>query len=184
MAFLLQVRFYRDWYDVVSNAMKSNPSQELTLSDMREYFEKSGELFGEEPYDSGKSDHYHGVIEALETVLPAFQKWGLIEARYDRDRYTPNLGLPVPTTVGKLAKRGECLAERGLLGKNLYFATVLATYRVIAWAKRFRFAVAVGTTVLGVSKLVLEWDTLEAAAAMIIATVIVGLLTELIGGFE
>lgn len=182
--FFKQLRFYREWYDVVSGAMRSKPDQELTLSDMREYFANSGEFLGEEPYDPNRSEHYHGVNEALETVLPAFQKWSLIEVRYDRDRYTPNLGLPAPETVGKLAKRGKCLADRSLFGKNLYFATILAFYRLIALAKRFRIAVAVGTTALGVSKLFLEWDTIEAAVAMVVTAIIVGILTEFIGGLE
>lgn len=172
-----QVRFLREWFDIISMAMNVRLNHELTLGDIRDYFAGSGELLDGRPYDSDSLDQSNGVIETLEIALPLFERFGLIKARQDRDRYTKNLRLQVPERVGRLSSRGQWMATRPSWQRSSFFFVMVIIDKAGSLFKRFRRAVAVFGVVLTLSKLVLEWGNIPAAMVAIGAGIVAILVT-------
>ncbi|WP_119299812.1 hypothetical protein [Dongia deserti] len=167
-----EVKAYLEWFDIVAAAMKAKPGAELTLGEVRSYFASTGNDLDGVPYDPANTVHVNKLDECLEGVLTRFERLHLVDARLDRNRYTPNLGLHTPKRVARLSKRGERLSMRPTWWKVCYWTVVVVAIVVAAFFARYKWVITLVTISTAIAKLVLQWD--------IVASGAVGLFTALV----
>ncbi|HXA40964.1 MAG TPA: hypothetical protein VNW53_18330 [Phenylobacterium sp.] len=158
-------RAYREWFEFVGRTLASGPAR--STRDLATMFCTSGEPLDGKPTTA---EDFPAVVGALTPSLVAFQGCKLISGEMEA-RFTKSLRVPVPERVAHLTARGTRVLDWPGWRVEFLFQRYQVAQALRRLWKPFAGAVGVAGVFATLLKLVLMWNTEQAAIAGALAGV-------------